>query len=330
VLCASDGPTADGVAVFGRCCNGMSGDFAFVLMGNDGAWSGLAPTAGDGCEVHPQRHLNGQVVGPHAMCPGVRRVDVALGAGDDLVAAHAIDAINVQPTGPITIPVPVRLDGRAGQDGLSYAGVEPATLIGGEGDDGLMLAGPGSMSGGPGDDLINLDYDHGDPVTVDCGPGNDTIRAFHYKEYAKPAIDRKSCPPVLQAIGAVPNPPPGEALAGLPVARIGRDGHLRLNVFRPTEAAHGTVRLMAARQTTPQGLPRLGTRYRSCSTAAARFRVRARQAVRVDVAIPLSIRRRAGVDRHHSVPCTFRVKGVDKQGERFHQDDFTIRVYRSK
>ncbi len=115
------GPVAEARACSAWCA-GMAFHNSFVWLGNLGVWSGSAPTADAGCEVHPEPHLPGAAPGPHAVCPGVRLIDVTLGAGDDLVAAHAVDAVNTQYGGPISIPVPVRLDGGAGQDGLSYAG----------------------------------------------------------------------------------------------------------------------------------------------------------------------------------------------------------------
>src|SRR3954454_9000569 len=108
-----------------------------------GFWSGLGPVAGAGCE--PVAGDTGAKPGPHLACHPVRRIDLELGSGDDFAYVHTPD---VSPPGaclgsPCSVPVPTRIDGGAGDDGLEFVSSleNEGTLEGGPGNDSIVFKG---------------------------------------------------------------------------------------------------------------------------------------------------------------------------------------------
>jgi hypothetical protein len=300
----------NGPVVDGPPSGGIDGFPEFSLLRRGGLWQGVRPAPGPGCAAPP--------AGATALlCQPLTRIDLALGPNDDFVSLRTED-------------VPAVIDGGAGDDGITYAAAASPTLIGGPGDDGILInANGGEVRAGPGDDVIVLDYqDH--RVTVDCGPGNDTIRAWFWKSAAAPDLDKASCPPILEWLGAVPLPPPGVG-AGQPGYRVGRDGRVRVPVFKLTEPAHGTLRLREARRLS-HGLPVAGTKWRDCGAGTRRFDTRAGRVVKVGFTIRPSVLRRMGTSfgRGPVVHCSFHVAAVDAQGERFHEEDLTVALVRAR
>jgi hypothetical protein len=282
-------------------------------------WHGTAPGPGAGCRSEPVGP-GGQV---HVACPdAVFQIDTTLGGGDDYLS--------------VTSSSPMRVSGGEGDDGLRLdANGVAATLDGGPGKDSLRLEGRGVVHGGAGDDYISL---HGPGAVADCGSGDDTVvDDLHY--LSGPAtVDEATCGPVLRPVPphGLPTPPqPGEFRA---VAAIKpRDGRVKLNAFRPSEAGRGTIQLKQARAVTDLGYPRPGTKWTSCSERR-RFRMRAGRVLRTTLKlVPRVARRvprlrppRGRFSRKSMIPCSLHISGVDDDGERFHRTDFSLVLIKSK
>jgi hypothetical protein len=320
------GPSRDAEAVFGfpRVFS-----ISHLLGPTHGHWQGAGPAAGAGCAAVAGN--TGARPGPHLACRDVQRIALDLGSGDDYAVVNVSQVF--RPECQYGCAVPTTIDGGAGDDGLHF--VNPAdngtaTLDGGSGNDSILFAGVGSVNGGPGDDFINLDHfgGAGDRVTVDCGPGNDRVRAWFYEDVrVKPQLDTASCPPILTWRGAVGLPPAGVGLGGHPPGRITRNGRMKLPLFKATGAVRGTVRLHEAVHKIPRsdsrvGFPIPGTGWKRCGAKTIHFNLRAGRYLRVNLPIVRSVIRRA--KPRDPVPCTFRVAAVDRQGERFHEEDATV------
>jgi hypothetical protein len=262
----------------------------------------------------------------------VQRIALDLGSGDDFAVVNVSQVFRPECT--YGCAVPTSIDGGAGDDGLQFvnpAANGTATLDGGSGNDSLLFAGAGTVIGGPGNDFINLDYaSRDDRFTVNCGPGNDRIRAWNAGGRDAPVkaqIDTASCPPILTWRGAVGLPPADVGLGGHPPGRITRDGRMKLALFKATEVVRGTVRLQEAVHKVPRsnsrnGFPIPGTGWKRCGARTIHFNLRAGRYLRVNLPIVRSVIRRA--KPRDPVPCTFRVTAVDREGERFHEEDATV------
>lgn len=246
-------------------------------------WPGTAPGAGAGCMALQY------AVG----CPGVSRIAVAFGDGDD----SAVVLTNGDPVAGIA------LSGGGGRDALQ-ASEEVASLDGGPGDDVLMLAG-GSANGGEGDDYIGVTG--GDRVTIDCGPGHDMLRRVTAGAEADPrdtggmTVDAASCPPLLTPLIAQFAHLPGKST----VFYVPRDRKLTVPLFRTNEAVTGTMSL------------RRTNGGRACAPPV-RFRAAAGRAVNPKFTLaPWLVRAVAPLGPRRGVSCTIRFSGTDAQGEPF-------------
>ena len=288
---------------------GYSTPSAWFAYGPRFLWHGTAAVPGAGCGSGPGS--------AHVVCPGVVGMDIALGGGDDYLDIASSYA-------------PVRVRGGAGDDGLRLHTFEAdATLDGGPGNDSLRLDSPGTVHGGPGDDYISL---KGPGAVADCGPGDDVVvDDLHY--LSGPAtVDQATCGPVLRPVppNGLPTPPlPGE-FRGIPLIKP-RNGRVKLQAFRPSEAGRGTVQLKQARAVTKDGYPRPGTKWTACSTRR-RFHMRAGRVLRTTLKLVPRVARHANrlrppqsrFSRKSMIPCSLHVSGVDDDGERFQRTDFSL------
>jgi hypothetical protein len=196
--------------------------------------------------------------------------------------------------------VPVRISGGDGDDDL-YVAIPPGdvTVDGGPGND-TITTGSATVLGGPGDDTIALSWntdDHTSPV-IDCGPGND-----HFADGAalpasvRPTINAATCPPILRALGRFRRAENESFTA--PTFKVPANRRLRVALFRAAEPVSGTVRFK-------------GARSGSCGKSVA-FHAAAGQQVRVTLAVLPSVRRR--LDGGRQVGCAVTVTGTDDEGE---------------
>jgi hypothetical protein len=257
-------------------------------------WPGVFPAAGPGCQ--------GAAAGLD--CTGVTSVAVALGDGDDVVAVRGGGLGSVS------------LSGGGGRDALTATGVK-ATLDGGPGDD-VLIPTAGQALGGDGADLISLVQPLDPALTVDCGPGDDTIHYAALGSHSPPSVDAASCPPILDPLISTARPQfPGD---GALVFWIPADRKVRLALFRPSEAARGTVRLM-----------RPATKGGGRCAAPVSFAVRAGKAVAPTFTIlPTIARRVAGLGPRRGVFCEISFAGTDLQGERFAATHFDGMLFVSR
>jgi hypothetical protein len=196
--------------------------------------------------------------------------------------------------------VPIRISGGDGDDDLNVS-VPPGdvTVDGGPGNDTIGTR-SATVFGGPGDDTIAFSWtpeDHTSPV-IDCGPGND-----HFADGAtlpasvRAMVDAATCPPILRALGRFRRAENGFFTA--PTFKVPANRRLRVALFRAAEPVSGTVRFRAAGG-------------KSCGKSAA-FHAEAGQQVRVTLTVLPSVRRR--LDTGRGVGCEVRVTGTDDDGE---------------
>jgi len=197
--------------------------------------------------------------------------------------------------------VPVRISGGDGDDDL-YVSIPPGdvTVDGGPGND-TITTGSAKVLGGPGDDAIALSWntdDHTSPI-IDCGPGND-----HFADGAalpasvRPTIDAATCPPILRALGRFRRAT--NVSYAPPSFKVPANRRLRLALFRAAEPVSGTVRFHESRSKS------------SCGKSVA-FHAAAGQQVRVTLTVSPSVRRRLGAGR--PTGCEVTVSGTDDEGE---------------
>ena len=292
---------------------GLSTPSAWFAYGPRFLWHGTAASEGAGCGSQPA----GAAGGVHVACQNVLGMDIALGGEDDYLDIASSQA-------------PVRVNGGPGDDGLRLHNFEAdAALDGGPGNDSLRLDSPGSVHGGPGDDYIVVE---GSGVVADCGPGDDVVVDDVYYLSGPATIDEATCGPVLRPVPphGLPTPPlPGEFRA---IAAIKpRDGRVKLQLFRPSEAGRGTIVLKRARSVTDMGYPRPDTRWTACSERR-RFRMRAGRVLRSTLTLVPRVSQRVTRLRpsrgrfslKSMIPCSLHISGVDDDGERFHRDDFSL------
>jgi Ca2+-binding RTX toxin-like protein len=197
--------------------------------------------------------------------------------------------------------VPVRISGGDGDDDL-YVAIPPGdvTVDGGPGND-TITTGSATVLGGPGDDAIAFSWtpeDHTSPV-IDCGPGND-----HFADGAalpasvRATVEAATCPPILRALGRFRRAENGFFTA--PTFKVPANRRLRVALFRAAEPVSGTVRFHESRSKSSCGKP-------------VRFHAAAGQQVRVTLAVLPSVLRR--LDRGRQVGCAVTVTGTDDEGE---------------
>jgi hypothetical protein len=196
--------------------------------------------------------------------------------------------------------VPVRISGGDGDDDL-YVAMPPGdvTVDGGPGND-TLTTGSATVLGGPGDDAIALSWnpdDHTSPL-IDCGPGNDHFAdGSTLPASVRPTVNEATCPPILRALGRFRRATNGFFTA--PTFKVPANRRLRLALFRAAEPVSGTVRFR-------------GGGGKSCGKSAA-FHAAAGQQVRVMLAVLPSVRRRLDTGRRMS--CEVTVTGTDDEGE---------------
>jgi hypothetical protein len=197
--------------------------------------------------------------------------------------------------------VAVRISGGDGDDDL-YAAIPPGdvTVDGGPGND-TITTGNATVLGGPGDDTIALSWnpeDHTSPV-IGCGPGNDHFAdGSTLPASVRPTIDAATCPPILRALGRFRRATNGFFTA--PTFKVPANRRLRLALFRAAEPVSGRVRFRAARGKS------------SCGKSVA-FHAAAGQQVRVMLTVLPSVRRR--LDTGREMGCGVTVTGTDDEGE---------------
>ena len=117
------------------------------------------------------------------------------------------------------------------------------TVDGGPGND-TITTGNARVLGGPGDDAITLPSNPGDhtgPV-IDCGPGNDHFEnGSTLPASVRPTIDAATCPPILRALGRFRRAT-NESYAP-PTFKVSANRRLRLALFRAAQARerHGAL-----------------------------------------------------------------------------------------
>lgn len=197
--------------------------------------------------------------------------------------------------------VPVRVSGGDGDDDLSVV-IPPGdvTVDGGPGND-TITTGNATVLAGPGDDAIILSWnpdDHTSPV-IDCGPGNDHfVDGATLPASVRPTVDAATCPPILRALGRFRRAENGFFTA--PTFTVPAKRRLRVALFRAAEPVSGTVRFRESRGKS------------SCGKSVA-FHAAAGQQVRVMLTVSPSVRRR--LDAGRQVGCAVTVTGTDDEGE---------------
>jgi hypothetical protein len=197
--------------------------------------------------------------------------------------------------------VPVRISGGDGDDDLSVV-VPPGdvTVDGGPGND-TITTGNARVLGGPGDDAIVLSWnpdDHTSPV-IDCGPGNDHfVDGSTLPASVRPTINAATCPPILRALGRFRRAT-NESYAP-PTFKVPANRRLRVALFRAAEPVSGTVRFR-------------GSGGKSSCGKSVAFHAAAGEQVRVMLSILPSVHRRLAAGRQTG--CEVRVTGTDDEGE---------------
>ena len=296
VLSLATGPT-EPVRIglgFGLAEAGQPGDVRVGQGAFDGQylpghrkWPGGMPTGGAGCA--PDRYGS-------PVCSGVQAIDVAFGDGDDAGTVFG----NLS-------PLPVRLSGGAGHDGLESARTPAVTLDGGPGEDFIRLD-QGTAIGGDGDDVIRILESTG-RVQIDCGPGNDAIRQNPTslrndpRKTGRIAADPASCPPVITPLVALNAFYPGPQT----VFYVPTDGRFRVPFFKASEAVKGTAWLRR-----PDG--------HDCAPPV-HFSATAGQPIRPLFRLkPWLAHQVARLPASRARACTLGFAGTDAQHERFTSD----------
>ena len=249
---------------------------------------GAPPTPGPGCEYvrYSPRDIR---------CSAVGRIDIAFGAGTDLLFMQSgVDA---------DLKVPIRISGGDGADSL-YVVAPPGdiTIDGGSGND-TITTGSARVLGGPGDDAIYLSsvYDDRRSPIIECGPGNDWFMENSILPASmRPIVDAATCPPILRALGRFRRAT-NDVFPTSPSFSVPKNRKVQLALFRAAEPVSGTVRFR-----TRGGKP--------CGKAA-QFRTAAGKQARVTLAVLPSLRRRLNTVRGKQIGCDVVVTGTDDEGE---------------
>jgi hypothetical protein len=257
-----------------------------AYSGTGGHWPGLLPAPGPGCAADAGYE--------EYSCHDVTAVDLAGGDGTDLLEVSGGLA-----------PVPIRLIGNGGRDGLLAWGRGDVQIDGGAGDDVLALK-RGVAVGGPGDDLIRLDPVHSTrrsaqfaPTRIDCGPGHDELNYYAARNRRPPpaTVDRASCPAVITPLRRYFPQFPGDYRQ----VKLPRSRRLHLTILRTPEALHGTLKA-------EKGSP-------SC-TRPKRVQVGAGGTLRATIRITANGVRRSRSNSRAGSYCSLVLSATDPQGDR--------------
>jgi len=257
------------------------------------AWPGGLPAAGGGCA--------GEDPNFEYVCHGVTSIDLSGAEQPDLLTVNSG-----------RVPIPVRLAGGGGRDGLMSLNSSDTEIDGGPGNDALLLD-QGVARGGPGNDEIEIrelltpageklpEAPSFAPMTIDCGPGSDILLYRTVNGQRLPAtVDAKSCPPAITPLRRYRPRFPGD----YPIIRLPSSRRLRMTILQTTEALRGKV--------WPRATGGLGGRC----TRATRFRLGAGQTLRVTLRLTAEAERRSRATTRAGAVCNLVLTARDPQGDR--------------
>lgn len=271
------------------------GDGVFTSFSEQSeAWPGGLPAAGGGCA--------GEDPGLEYVCHGVTSIDLSGAEQPDLLTVNSG-----------RVPIPVRLAGGGGRDGLMSLNSSDTEIDGGPGNDALLLD-QGIARGGPGNDEIEIrelpapageklpEAPRFAPMTIDCGPGSDILLYPTVNGQRLPAtVDAESCPPAITPLRRYRPRFPGD----YPKIRLPSSRRLRMTVLQTTEELHGKV----------AAPPRTGGHGGRC-TRATRFHVGAGQTLRVTLRLTAEAVRRSRATTRVGALCNLGLTARDPQGDR--------------
>lgn len=283
-----------------------------------GAWQVSAPryAFGAGPFAPGRQQWPGTAPGPGAGCAASATPTSTVLSRPPFLRCEGVSRVDLAfGNGPDYAEVlagPATLAGGGGRDVLNACRVSGAVADGGPGDDYLWVV-SGSSAGGPGDDYMLVDS---------CGsPSEATPRAdavvdcgpgndvLRYGPDGPEGPQRRIDARTCPPI-IRPLRPIGAGNPSLVRRRIPKDYRLDVPLFRVSEAVKGTARLVRF----------AGAQFRQAQrcSSTARFRSRPGRAVRVTVTISRSLVRRVikGLGKRF-VACQVQISGTDDDGERF-------------